>query len=258
MSLRVRTKPVFVFFLLAATKGTHILKAAAAGAVALAVAGAATTPNTWPRSTPKITETDNASRDASPRTIQTAFFFLVRPYFFWPDRCSAGRLLFFLQFFRAAVVASCYVPSFYIFLGNHSVVIQPHPTKGAEIYCGTRAGGILAATQVCCAGCTLLCAGRCARRLFVLLVVPFFVVLTVLFQRPRVFPRDATAAVTGCSSLCTLQIRVFRTKSDANTVVFPQQRLLLGSTNCMKTRDKPVRVDSFGVVCRQHLCNWLP
>ena len=80
---------------------------------------------------------------------------------------------------------------------------QPHPTKGAEIYCCIPAGGILAATEVCCvhtAPCWSLCTP---------LVCPvgcsLFVVLTVLFQRPRDFPRDATAAVTRCSSLCTLR-----------------------------------------------------
>ena len=58
--------------------------AAAAAAAALAVARAATTPKTWPWSTPKITETGDASRGASPRTIQTAFFF------FWSDSTLFG------------------------------------------------------------------------------------------------------------------------------------------------------------------------
>ena len=143
----------------------------------LAVARAATAPKTWPRSTPKNTETGDASRGASPRTIQTAFFF------FWPDFTLFGRtdallaaqgsLLFFCQCFGAGVITSFNGPSFYVFLANHSAVIQPHPMKGADIDCCIQAGGILAVTQVCRAGCTPLCAGRCARLLFVLLVVPF-------------------------------------------------------------------------------------
>ena len=181
MSLRVRKKPVLVILWLAATRGTHITNAAAAAAVALAVARAATTPKTWPRSTPKITETGDASRGASPRSVQTAFFFFGPTlYFFWLDGCSAGSLLFFCQFFRAGVLTSFNVPSFYIFLANHSAVIKPHPTKGAEIYCCIQAGGILAATEVCCEGCTPLCAGRCARRLFMLLVVPLLLLLLLL------------------------------------------------------------------------------
>ena len=170
MSLRVCTKPVFVFFSLAATRGTHMTKVAAA--VTLAVARSATTPKTWPRSTPKIIETGDAPRGASPRTIQTAFFFWSDVTFLWPDGCSAGRSLFF-SFPEQASLTLVDVQFFYIFLANRSTVGQPHPTKGAEIYCCLQAGGILAATQVCCAGCTPLCAGRCARRLFVLLVVPF-------------------------------------------------------------------------------------
>ena len=172
MSLRVRTKPVFVFLWLASTRGTHITKAAAA-AVALAAARAATTPKTWPRSTPKITETGHASRGASPWTIQTAFFFWSDSTFFGPTDALLAACAFFASFFRAGVVTLFIVPSFYIFLANHSAVIQPHPTKGAEFHWGIRAGGILAATEVCCAGCTPLRGGCCARRLFVLLVVPF-------------------------------------------------------------------------------------
>ena len=96
---------------------------------------------------------------------------LVRLYFFLRDGCSAGSLLFFCLFFRAGVVHFVQCSISYKFLANHSAVSQPHPTKGAERYCCIQAGGILAATEVCCAGYT--CAGRCARRLFVLLVVPF-------------------------------------------------------------------------------------
>ena len=80
---------------------------------------------------------------------------------------------------------------------------QSHPTKGAEICCCIQAGGILAVTVVCCAGCTPLCTGRCVP-LLCAVGCSLFVVLTVLFQRPRDFPQDATAAVTGCSTLCTL------------------------------------------------------
>ena len=166
-----------MFFWFAATRGTHTTKAAAAAAaavavaaaaVALAVARAATTLKTWPRSTPKITETGDASRCASPWTIQTAFFFFWSDFFFGPMDALLAACPFLCQFFRAGVVT---VPSFYIF-ANHSAVSQPHPRKGAGTYCCIQAGGILAATEVCCAGCTPLCAGRCARRLFVLLVVP--------------------------------------------------------------------------------------
>ena len=135
-------KTCFRDFWLAATRGTHTTRAAAAAAAAgaaaaaagaLAIARAATTPKTWPRPTPKITETGDASRGASPRTIQTAFFFFWSDfYFFWPDGCSAGSLLFLCQFFRAGVVTSSNVPSFYMLHANHSAVIQPHPTKSAE------------------------------------------------------------------------------------------------------------------------------
>ena len=108
---------------------------------------------------------------------------------------------FIVSFSEQASFTSFHVQSFYIFLANHSAVDQPHPTKGAEIYCCTQAGGILAATEVCCAGCTPLCAGRCARRLFVLFCSLYVVALTVIFRRPRDFLRDATATVTECSSL---------------------------------------------------------
>ena len=47
---------------------------------------------------------------------------------------------------------------------------------------------------------------------------PFIVVLAVLFQRPRDFPRDA-AAVTVVRYV-PYKFRVLRTKSDANNVVF--------------------------------------
>ena len=161
-----------MFFWLAATKGTHLSKAAAAaaGAVAQAVARAATTPKTWPRSTPKITETGDGciARRLSSDDPNCVFLLRVRLYFLWLDRCPAGSLFYFHQFLRAGGVTSFNVPSYYMLLANHSAVIQPHPTKGAGIYCCLQAGGILAATQVCCAGCTPLCAGRCARRLLFL------------------------------------------------------------------------------------------
>ena len=89
---------------------------------------------------------------------------------FWPDGCSAGS--FYLQYF-------------YIFLANHSAVGQLHLTRDAEIYCCIQAGGILAPTEVCCAGCTPVCAGRLTCRFFVLLVAFLDFFLTALFQWPR-------------------------------------------------------------------------
>ena len=178
MRLRVRTKPVFVFFGFA-TRGTHITRAAAAAAVTLAVARAATTPKTWPRSTPKIGD----DRRCVARRLffddpklhsffGPTLFFLARLMLFW-------QLALFCRFSEQASCTSFNVQFCYnIFLANHSAVGQPHPTKGAELYCCCiQAGGILAATEVCCAGCTPLCAGRCARRLFVLLVVPFMLLI---------------------------------------------------------------------------------
>ena len=139
-------------FWLAATRGTHKTKAAAAGAVALAVARATTTPKTRPWSTPKDYRDKRCiARRLSSDDSNCFIFFLVRLYVFWPEGCSAGSLLLFYQFFRAGVVTSFNVPSFYMFLANHSAVIQPHPTKVAEKSCCIQAGGILAATEVCCA-----------------------------------------------------------------------------------------------------------
>ena len=55
-----------------------------------------------------------------------------------------------------------------------------------------------------CVGCTPLCGGRCTHRYVrVVCCSIFFGSLTVIFQRPHDFPRDATAAVTVCSSPCT-------------------------------------------------------
>ena len=146
--------------------------AAAAGAVALAVARAATTPKAWPRSAPKITEAGDASCTAPSPTIQTAIvhFFFARWMLCWQ------LAFFFVSFAEQASLLRVMFHLFYIdmcSIANHSAVIPPHPTKGAKNYCCIRAGGILAATGVCCAGCTPLCAGRCARRLLVLLVVLF-------------------------------------------------------------------------------------
>ena len=75
--------------------------ATAAAEVALVVVRAVTTPKTWPRSTPKTTETGDASRGrlSSDDANRTALFF------FWSDGCSAGSLSSSCQFFRAGVVS---------------------------------------------------------------------------------------------------------------------------------------------------------
>ena len=208
MSLRVRTKPAFVFFSYAATIETTTTKVqAASGAVALVVARSATTPKTWLRSTPNNTETGDASHGAPCRDNPNCILsFLVQLYIFLPDECSSGSLLFISLFFREGVVISLYVPSTNMPLADHSVVIQPHLTKVPEIYCFLQAGGIVAAAEVCCAGCAPLCCGRCARRFSFACCWLFpscFVVMAVIFHRPHDFLPDATAAVTGCSSPCT-------------------------------------------------------
>ena len=168
-------KMVFVFFLLAARRGTHTTKAAAAAAaseVALAVARAATTPRPGFGHSEDYRDRRCIAQAPLLGRSKAHSSFSSPTLLFCSDGCSARSLLIFCQFFQAGVANSFKVPSFYILLANHSAVSQPHPTKGAEIYCCIHAGGILAATEVCCAGCTPLCAGRCARCLFVLLSWP--------------------------------------------------------------------------------------
>ena len=100
----------------------------------------------------------------SPRTIPTALFF------FGPTDAPLAAFPFLCQFFRAGVATSFrfHIILHCICLANHSAVSQPHPTEGDKICCCIQAEGILAATEVCCAVCIPPCAGRCARRLFVL------------------------------------------------------------------------------------------
>ena len=136
MSLRVRAKPVFVFFWHAATRGTHITKSGSSRS--------SSTGSCASRDDTKDLASVNSEDHRVRRCIARRFsldgpdcivMFLVQLYLFWLGGCSAGSLLFFCQFFRAGVVTSFNVPSFYAFLDNRSAVIQPHPTKGAEIYC---------------------------------------------------------------------------------------------------------------------------
>ena len=102
---------LFSCFFGLATRGTHTPKAAAEAAaaaaaaaaeVALVVMRAATTPKTWPRSTPKTAETGDAPRgrlsaDDPNRTFSS---------FFGPTDALLAACSFFCQFFRAGVVTS--------------------------------------------------------------------------------------------------------------------------------------------------------
>ena len=68
----------------------------------------------------------------------------------------------FLRQFFPAVAGTL----FYIYLATHSAVNKPHSTEALKYI---QAAGLLAAYKVCCAVCTLLCAGHCARCLCCLL-----------------------------------------------------------------------------------------
>ena len=144
MSLRVRTTCFRVFWGLRRREPTAKKAAAAAAAEVVLVVVRAATPKTWPRSTPKTTDTGDTSRGRLSSDDQNRSLFI-----FLADGCSAGRLLLFVSVFPSR--RRYFV---YICIANHSAVSKPHPTEGAEIYC-IQAAGILAATK---------CAVRCAHR----------------------------------------------------------------------------------------------
>ena len=142
MSLRVRTTCFRVFWGLRRREPTAKKAAAAAAAEVVLVVVRAATPKTWPRSTPKTTDTGDTSRGRLSSDDQNRSLFISLA-----DGCSAGRLLLFVSVFPSR--RRYFV---YICIANHSAVSKPHPTEGAEIYC-IQAAGIIAATK---------CAVRCA------------------------------------------------------------------------------------------------
>ena len=149
MSLRVRTTCFRVFWGLRRREPTAKKAAAAAAAEVVLVVVRAATPKTWPRSTPKTTDTGDTSRGRLSSDDQNRSLFI-----FLADGCSAGRLLLFVSVFPSR--RRYFV---YICIANHSAVSKPHPTEGAEIYAGCG-----------CPGSCVKCAVRCAR-LSVLVVV---------------------------------------------------------------------------------------
>lgn len=117
---------------------------------------------------------------ASSPTIKNALSCLL---FFLSD----GRFLVFESVFRASVAASFGLHLFTCNMHNHSTVSTSHPTEDTEISTGC---GNLRCYKVCCAVFTPQCAGRyacCAVRCS-------FVVLILLFQRPRDFGEEVKNA----------------------------------------------------------------
>ena len=115
----------------------------------MVVVRAATTPKTWPRSTPRLpTQRCIARAPLLGRSKPHSLLFLVR-------RMRCWQLAFCVSVFPSRRRYFVSVPSFYICRANHSAVSKPHPTEGADMHCCIQAAGILAATK---------CAVRCAHR----------------------------------------------------------------------------------------------
>ena len=133
---------------------------------------------------------------ASPRTIQTALsLFLLRRMLCWQ------LALFASVFPNRRRYFVCY--RFHLFtyaLLTTALWVSRIRRKALKYTAGTGWGN----PRCHCAGCTPLCAGRCARRLFVLLVVLFVLSwLFFLFQRPRDFGEINKTRTSTSSRRCT-------------------------------------------------------